>query len=228
MYKVIYDNKVIDVIKHPDFIRFLQTGHIAFTDKTSAHGILGSDRKTIYAFAPQQNRDLQIVSIEKVSNEEFSRLSCLLNSGQSVCADETALTKAKNERLAVLSSICKTKIASGFTVRLSDGERYNFRLTAEDQLNLIGIENQLAAGETFFVYHATNEPCRVYTPEDMLTIVKAFRHHILYHTTYFNAAKQYIKSLTDIDKVNLFRYGMDVSSFIDPALRHIVKNGGVS
>ena len=92
---------------------------------------------------------------------------------------------------------------------------------------LIQIENQLSAGEQYFVYHSTNQPCAIYSKEDMHKVVQAFRKHVLYHTTYYNAAKQYINSLTDIEKVNLFSYGVDVADIIEnPVLKQILKNGG--
>ena len=39
MYKIIHNNKVIDVVKVPHFFKLLATGHVAFTDRTSAQGI---------------------------------------------------------------------------------------------------------------------------------------------------------------------------------------------
>jgi hypothetical protein len=50
MYKIIQNNKVVDVVQIPHFVRFLRSGHVAFTDKTSAQGIVGSDDKTLYYF----------------------------------------------------------------------------------------------------------------------------------------------------------------------------------
>ena len=62
---------------------------------------------------------------------------------------------------------------------------------------------------------------------DMKKIIQAYRKHILYHTTYFNAVKQYINSLTDIDKINEFNYGLDISfSVKNPTLRKILEEGG--
>ena len=142
--------------------------------------------------------------------------------------NESMLANAKRDKISSLSSQCNSIIVAGFSIKLSDGNIYTFKLTTEDQLNLMLIENRLAAGDNVFIYHSAGQPCRFYCREDMQKIIAAFRKHVLYHTTYFNAAKQYIKSATDIDKVNLFSYGMDVSSFIDPALRYIIKNGGVS
>jgi hypothetical protein len=88
------------------------------------------------------------------------------------------------------------------------------------------MENQLNAGATSFVYHAVDMPCQVFTASDMTLIIRAFRRHTLYHTTYFNAAKQYIKTLTNIDEVTAFTYGTDISDTVeDIMLRQILKKG---
>jgi hypothetical protein len=88
-------------------------------------------------------------------------------------------------------------------------------LTAEDQLNLLSIENQLKAGASSVLYHATGMPCKLFYREDMLKVIAAFRKHVLYHTTYFNVAKQYINTLTDAKKIETFAYGTDVSFATD-------------
>lgn len=226
MYKVIHNNRIIDVVKHPKFIKFLATGHIAMTGYSAADGLVGSDNETLYCFTPIKGRNLQIVKIVEIDEAEFSRLNSLLNSGQVVSADESALVKAKREKLEALSITCKNKIVAGFSVELSDGEQ-SFKLTTEDQLNLMQIENQLSYGEAYFVYHATNQPCKLYNRDDMTKIIRAFRKHVLFHTTYYNAVKQCINSLTDLEKVNMFSYGDDVSDSIeDVVLRQIVRNGG--
>jgi len=227
MYKIILNDKVIDVVRIPRFFRLLSTGHVAFTDKSSAHGIVGSDDKILYAFAPLAQRKLDVVTIEEITPEEFERLHGLLSSGQEPSADESALATAKREVIRRLSNTCKAKITSGFSVVLSDGESYNFKLTTEDQLNLMSIEGQLNAGAETFIYHATNQPCRFFSREDMTKIISTFKRYTLYHTTYFNVAKQYINSLVDIEKVNTFTYGTDVSEAIDDVvIKQILKNGG--
>jgi len=227
MYKIILNNKVIDVVKIPRFFRLMSTGQVNLTDKSSAHGIVGSDNTTLYAFAPLAQRKSDIVTIEEISSEEFNRLQSLLNSGQEPSANESALAKAKREVIKRLSNTCKNKITAGFSVTLSDGELCSFKLTTEDQINLMVIEGQLVAGEETFIYHATDKPCKIFLREDMLKIVKTFRAHVLYHTTYFNAAKQYIKSLSDMEKVNMFSYGTDISESVDNmVIKQILKNGG--
>ena len=224
MYKIIQNNKVIDVVKYPQFIKFLASGHIAMTDKTSANGIVGSDDVTAYSF--QSRPGYETVSIEKITIKEFERLQSLLDSKQEVCADELVLIKTRQSKINQLSNQCKAFINTGFSIILSDGKSYSFKLTAEDQLNLMSIEGQLSAGAETVIYHATNQLCRIFTRDDMLRVIKAFRHHVTYHTTYFNVAKQYINSLMDIEKINKFSYGEDVSTAIkDRVIKRILRNG---
>ena len=228
MYSIIYENKIIDVVQKPTFIKVLPSGHIAFTDKASANGIIGSDEKTVYAFELVNREDTKIVTINEISEKEFSRLKSLLNSGKKITADIEALTIAINEVIQCLSETCNNKITEGFSVRLSDGKKHNFKLTAEDQLNLLNLENQLNNSvQRVFVYHETAEPCRTFSRADITKIIKAFRQHVLYHTTYFNIAKHYVKSLVDIDKVKTFTYGDNViHTTNNEDIKQILKNGG--
>lgn len=224
MYKIIQNNKVIDVVKYPQFLKFLASGHIAITDKTSADGIASSDQRTVYSLQPHTK--YQTVTIEKIDLNELERLQSLLGSGQEVIADTSVLDKARRSTLQRLSNQCKANISAGFSLTLSNGEPYSFKLTAEDQLNLMSIEGQLNTGAETVIYHATNQPCKVFTRDEMLKVIKAFRHHVTYHTTYFNAVKQYINSLTDVEKIKKFEYGMDVSFVInDRVIKRILKNG---
>ncbi len=227
MYKIVHNEKVVDVVKIPHFFKLLSSGHVAFTDKSSAHGIVGSDGKTLYSFKPTARKDVVVASIEEITLDELNRLQGLLSSGQEPSADESALAVAKRSMIKRLSSICKNKIIAGFSIVLSDGKSYDFKLTTEDQLNLLALENQLNSGVETFIYHSTGQPCRFFSRDDITKIVNAFRRYTLYHTTYFNVAKQYLNSLVDIEKVNRFTYGADVSEVVDDVvIKQILKNGG--
>jgi hypothetical protein len=228
MYKVIQDGQVIDVISNPNFVKFLPSGHIAFTDKSSAHGVLGSDNKTVYSLDSTLTNVASVVKICEVSLQEFNRLKGLLNSAKKPATSERALIAARESKIIELSTICKDSIIDGFSIILGNGKVYCFRLTVEDQLNLISIENQLNSGIETFVYHATNQPCRCFSRIDMAKIINASKRHISYHTTYFNVAKQYINSLTDVDKVNAFYYGADISNTVDDVvIKQILKNKNI-
>ena len=228
-YKIIHEGKVVDVVCNPSFIKFLSSGHIAMTDKSSAQGIVGSDSKTVYSFGFVTDRAEAIVKIDKISDTEFNRLQSLLNSEKKSSKAEKEILAAKEYKISELSEVCKNKITAGFSVVLRDGNTYSFRLTAEDQLNLLNLENQLNSGADTFVYHSTGDPCRVFVRNDMKKIINAYRKHTLYHTTYFNATKQYINSLTDIAKIKAFSYGTDVSVFTkESVVKQILREGGIN
>ena len=227
MYKIIYKGEVVDILRNPSFVSFLPTGHIAMTDKSSAQGVVGSDGLTVYSFT-SVNPDIKVVSLVSITNEEFNWLNGQLNSTKNV-DDNIVLTKVRNNIVTSLSEVCNTKIVEGFSLRLSDGKQYRFSLTTEDQLNLLSLENQLNSGEKTFIYHAAGHPCKVFTRNDILKIVKAYRKHVGYHTTYFNVAKQFINTQTDIAIINDFCYGDDVTGIVkDKAIYKVLIEGGVS
>ena len=171
MYKILHEGTVIDVVRNPSFVKFLSSGHIAITDKMSAQGIVGSDKKTVYSFSLIPDLSMRVVSIEEIDLKEFNRLFSLLNSSDRPDPD---LLAAKNATIDTLSEICNNKIIAGFTIKLSDGNNYNFSLTPEDQLNLLALENQLSSGEDVFVYHAVGMPCKLFTRIDMSKIINAY------------------------------------------------------
>lgn len=228
MYKILHKGTVIDVVNNPKFIRVLSSGHIAMTDMSSAHGIVASDEKTIYRF-DQNATDSSFlpVTIAQIDTNEFNRLQSLLNSVPAVTIADKELADAKAKKLQALSEICKRKIAKGFNVTLNTTERYHFKLTAEDQVNLLNLENQLLAGAESFIYHATDMPCQVFTRDEIKKIISTYRQYVLYHTTYFNTAKQFINSLTSVKAVNAFTYGMDISNVAKSrTIRQLLKTGG--
>lgn len=172
------------------------------------------------------NNIVALLVRDAISNQTSENLA---TTAYSVLNDPNIFTidDIKTQVIQKLSNICKDKITSGFTIKLSDNKLYNFRLTTEDQINLILLENQLCSNDEIFIYHATDQPCRVFLREDMTNVIKTFRRYLLYHTIYFNSAKQYIKSLSDLEKIKLFTYGDDISDTVDDeTLKQILKNGG--
>ena len=228
MYKIMQEGKVIDLINFPKFIKFLKSGLVTITNSFLAQGIIGSDDETIYCFSSILGKDYPVVTLEEISVEEFEKLQSLLDSSQKADDSVDMLEAAKQTKINSMSAMCKNKIISGFSVKLLDGYDHNFKLTTEDQLNLMLLESQLNSGESYFIYHATDSPCQVYLREDVIRILKTYKAHVIFHTTYFNTLKQYIKTLNDIEKVNSFVYGTDVTDFaVDPVIKQILRNGGV-
>lgn len=225
MFKLVNNNKIVDVIRYPNYVRFQKFGKVAITDKSSAQGIVGSDGYTLYSLYYIPELDYEIVSLHEIDLNEFNRLKVLLDNNQIISTDE-ALEEAREIKIRSLSIACKNKITKGFSILLSDGEKHHFKLTVEDQLNLMSLENQLKSEQNSFIYHSTNNLCRMFSRADVEKIVKTFRLFTVYHTTYFNTAKHYIKSLTDIEKIKSFSYGLDVSDFVtDVTIKQILREG---
>ena len=110
MYKIIQDNKIVDVVRIPHFVRFLASGHIAITDKSSAQGIIGSDEKTVYSFKPISKEGITVAEIKEITLEELNELQSLLSSGQEPCVDEPTFDRIKQEVIKRMSILCKNKI----------------------------------------------------------------------------------------------------------------------
>ena len=57
-------------------------------------------------------------------------------------------------------------------------------------------------------YHADGEVCRFYSNAEMQAIVARATAFKIYHTTYYNALKNYINSLETIEEIAAVTYGM--------------------
>lgn len=215
----------MDVADNPRFLKFLPSGYITYTNRELANGIEGT--RDTYCIKATPDVDLDVATIEEITNEEFNRLFSLLNSGRVLYAlNKSDLASLRSTVIQRLAACCEEHIVSGFCIKLSDGKLHNFSLTSKDQLNLISLESQLNNGADTFIYHADNEFCTFFTKEDMTKIITAFRRHVTYHTTYFNAVKRYINSLTDAEKLSNFTYGAEIAKTVDdPAIRQFLSKG---
>lgn len=89
-------------------------------------------------------------------------------------------------------STCHETIVKGFDI----GEQH-FSLEETDQLNLTTAAAAIKDGLSRYPYHADGEPCRMYTANEINTIVKAATFHKLYHTTLCNHLLQQLKRVTE-------------------------------
>lgn len=117
------------------------------------------------------------------------------------------LEEVKKSKKAELSFKCKETISKGVDVVFQDRTEH-FRLTVEDQLNLMRKKEQLEKGESKTEYHADGMPCRYYSKEDMQKIICAADDFISYQTSYCNGMFQWIDSLSTIDDVEKIHYGV--------------------
>lgn len=212
MYKIIYNNLVIDVIKEPKYFRYLtKSGRTVITDKTSAHCVMGSDSKTLYLLQGvnrPEGKDWKEVKLVPISKSEFNTLTDLIKNEQSICADKNELNLVRTEKIQELSTACRNSILNGVSVLFKDQKYHTFELTVEDQLNLMMIDSEIRNGAKEILYHEKNKVCQIYDAEDIQHLLNTVNKHKTYHTTYFNILKCYIYSLHDINIIKNIQYGM--------------------
>ena len=122
---------------------------------------------------------------------------------------EPTLDELKTAKKQEVSAACEQTIAKGVDVRLPGGVEH-FSLTANDQINLIGSQAAVTAGEQQIAYHEDGKPCRYYTPEEIGLIVQQTMFWIGYHRTYCNSINMWIQAAADKEALQEIHYGADV------------------
>jgi len=229
-YKVIKDNEIIDVLDNITFVK-IQIVHnrLIVCPEKFAQGILSSNGANVWfvnGLIEENINEYQTVELIEVDETEYNILKDALSSNESIEIPEepeeqpeeneptedelNTLEFVRESKIAEMNNACNTMITQGFNVVLSDGESHHFDFSVDDQLNMMSLKELLAAGETSIPYHASNEACKFYSVEDIQIILNAGTNLKTYHVTYFNALKQYIKSLRSINTISKVFYGIDI------------------
>lgn len=98
-------------------------------------------------------------------------------------------------------------MVAGCWVELADGSTQHFALTEADQINLNVALEAVKAGADGYPYHADGELCCVFSAADINAVAAAAVAHKLYHTTYFNHAKQWVTRAKTADELAGIHYG---------------------
>ena len=122
---------------------------------------------------------------------------------------EPTLDELKTAKRQEVGDACEQTIAKGIDVQLPGGVEH-FALTANDQINLIGSQAAVTAGEQQIAYHEDGQPCRYYTPDEIALIVQQTMFWIGYHRTYCNSINMWIQAVTDKEDLQEIYYGADV------------------
>ena len=88
MYKILYNNQIIDVIKEIQYIKYLpMTKRMINVDKLQANGIISSNGSAVYHIHgtknnfPDEKKTIQIVPIEE---EEYLKLTTQVQENQNL------------------------------------------------------------------------------------------------------------------------------------------------
>ena len=124
--------------------------------------------------------------------------------------DTSSITLAINKKIIEMKQKCNELIINGIDLTLSDNQLYHFDLSVEDQLNLQTIQYQLSQGIQNIPFHCKDGEFKYYNHLDLNNIINAANSHILYHNTYFNSLKKYIKSLKTLKSIQAIEYGIEI------------------
>lgn len=112
--------------------------------------------------------------------------------------------------IAKMSAACNAAITSGVDVVLSDGTASHFSLKLEDQMNLMSLSALLTTGAEFVPYHADGEECRYYSAADFQMIATTATTWKIYHESYFNSLRAYIRSMESTSEILAVQYGIPI------------------
>ena len=121
--------------------------------------------------------------------------------------EDNATEVVRNAKIAEISAACNAVIVSGVDIQLGE-ETEHFNLSIEDQSNIANLFRVVELGGTEFPYQADGGKCRIYTAQEIAQIYIAAQTAITSQTTYHNALKAYVQSLTDVEDISAVTYGM--------------------
>ena len=116
----------------------------------------------------------------------------------------------QEEVIAAMSEACEQTIFAGIDVVLSDEGTHHFSLDVKDQINIMVLQSKLLSGAESITYHADDGKCMFYSAEDFKKIADSATAWKLYHESYFNSLREYIKSLNTNEELGDVEYGMEI------------------
>ena len=224
-YKIIVDKTFIGAV-HSGQFAVENASHKLFLCNdavgqfVSYNGLLYRD----YWMRPIEQTEREYISatITEISEEDYNIYMDAISKNEEIIEDDTeeepvvipvpeedvSLEFIRASKIAEMSATCRKTIEAGVDVELR-GENHHFSLDTQDQLNLMSL-GVMAQTQSMIPYHADGETCVFFTAEEISQIVSAATAHKVYHTTYYNALKNYINALETIEDIAAITYGTPI------------------
>ena len=202
---ITYDIDSIESRGHLLIITFSDTDVMALTDDMSIFNRIELLTKSgIVASVFEGYNTVYDVHINVLT---LSDNGTIFTGGQvSVLYPDLTVPDAKNLKIAELRNVCNGAIEFGVNVQ---NKHYGYDI--EDQTNIKDAFDLANRTGMSVPYHADNEPCRLYTPEEITEIFITNKMNLMHHTTYFNQLKAYVNSLNDIGEIIGVQYGDELT-----------------
>ena len=214
--KIVYNSIVIDILDNPKWVLWARrSARFVETDPSTANGIVASDG-TVYhlagrdGFEGRSEESKSVIPVE-IQESEFNSLKAqIVDKAVNSSGEEISIQTLIENKIAEMSQCCEGEITKGFDIVLSDGISHHFSLQITDQIKISKLNDRAMAGESFLPYHADNEPCKIYSADDIRAINSAMEYIVEYQTTYFNSLKMYISGMTSKDDIINVTYGAEI------------------
>lgn len=164
-----------------------------------------------------------------ITEEEYNTLAAAIETGEQIegileeeeqmpveeveelpLQEEITVDFVREVKTKEMSIACNRAITDGFDIELSDGELHHFSMTLQDQTNLADAQTQIIGGASEIAYHADGEDYRMYSADEMTTIIAVANQHKLYHLAYFGSLKTWINALSQIKRIQDIEYGTEI------------------
>ncbi|MDN0032558.1 DUF4376 domain-containing protein [Oscillibacter ruminantium] len=139
---------------------------------------------------------------------------------------EPSLAEVQADKLAEINAACDAAITAGCDVTLSDGTAGHISLSIPDQINLTTAREAVKAGGSGYAYHLDGSLCEVYPAADIAIMAKAATAHILYHQTYCNHARMWVKRCTAVTDVQAITYGATLPDDLTQHMAAVIAAAG--
>ena len=226
-YKIVENNNIVGIATSNNFMRYApQIDSYKRSDEQSGEYI--SYNGKFYRsgwMAPYTYKEsfvsadiVEILESEyNIYKEAFKSQSIIEQAKETEPIEETESTNYEQQasieflrqsKISEMSHECRKTIEAGIDIQLRM-ETKHFSMDTQDQLNLMSL-GVMAQTQELIPYHADGETCIFYTADEINQIVAAATAHKVYHTTYYNALKNYINSLTTIEEIAAITYGTPI------------------
>ena len=168
----------------------------------------------------QSQFPIRLKSFVSISEEEYRTLSGLGDTALPTLAEVQAA------KLVEINAACDAAITAGCDVTLSDGTAGHITLTIPDQINLSTAQEAIKAGGTGYAYHLDGALCEVYPAADIAIMAQAATAHVLYHQTYCNHIRAWVKRCETAAEVEAITYGAELPDDLKAHMDAIIAAAG--
>ena len=241
-YKIIIDKTFIGSVRSGQFVAENTTNHKLYfcaEDKgqfVNYDGILYRD----YWMQPlfTNTRAFSNAKILEITEEEYNTYMDAIHNNEEIDDEEPedepivipptpeeideGREFVRASKIAEMSAACRKAIEEGIDLNVH-GEMHHFSLTTQDQLNLMSL-SVMAQTQDIIPYHADGEVCVFFTAEEINQIISAATAHKIYHTTYYNALKEYINALETIEAIAAITYGTPIPDEYQSEVLRMIEN----